>query len=324
MIGKSKQKIIRLSKSCLSIKEKKSVKKILDEEFLGMGPEVQKFEKELEKFFGRKVVCFNSGTAALQIALQASGIKNNDEVIVPSLTYVATYQAISATGAKPIICDINQHNLQISLDDIKRKISKKTKAIIPVHFSGSVGDLNNIYSFAKKNNLKIIEDAAHAFGTIYKNKKIGSFGQIACFSFDGIKNITSGEGGCLVTNDNKIIKYSKDARLLGVSNESSKRYLGHRSWISDVTQQGWRYHMSDINASIGRVQLSRFKKFSKIRKNLCKLYDDKFKNHSIIKTFKRDYNDEVPHIYVVRIKDLKKRELLRKELLKSGIQTGIN
>ena len=263
MIGKSKQKIIRLSKSCLSIKEKKSVKKILDEEFLGMGPEVQKFEKELEKFFGRKVVCFNSGTAALQIALQASGIKNNDEVIVPSLTYVATYQAISATGAKPIICDINQHNLQISLDDIKRKISKKTKAIIPVHFSGSVGDLNNIYSFAKKNNLKIIEDAAHAFGTIYKNKKIGSFGQIACFSFDGIKNITSGEGGCLVTNDNKIIKYSKDARLLGVSNESSKRYLGHRSWINDVKIQGWRYHMSDMNAGIGRAQLERFKFISK-------------------------------------------------------------
>ena len=321
MTGK---RIIRLSKSCLSKKEKTNVKKILDKEFLGMGPEVKKFEEELSKFFNRGVVCFNSGTAALQVALQALGIKRGDEVLVPSLTYVASYQAISATGAKPVICDINLDDLQISLNNLSKKISKKTKAIMPVHFSGSVGKLNQLYIFAKKNKIRIIEDAAHAFGTKYKNKRIGSFGDVACFSFDGIKNITSGEGGCLVTKDKKILKLSKDIRLLGVSDESSKRYLGHRSWINDVKIQGWRYHMSDMNAGIGRAQLERFKFISQRRKNLCKFYDKKFSNHTEIKTFKRDYNQEVPHIYVVRIKNLKNRDLLREELLKSGIQTGIH
>tara|TARA_B100000965_G_C19576998_1_gene751761 strand:+ start:280 stop:1419 length:1140 start_codon:yes stop_codon:yes gene_type:complete len=317
-------KIIRLSKSCLSSKEKRLVKEILDKEFLGMGPEVKYFENELKSFFNREVVCFNSGTAALQVALQSIGIKANDEVLVPSITYVASFQAISATGARPIICDIDTNTLQISIKSIKKNFSKKTKVIMPVHFSGAVGNFNEIISFAKKKNIRIIEDAAHAFGTKFKKRKIGSFGDITCFSFDGIKNITSGEGGCLVTNDKKVIKLARDIRLLGVSNDSNKRYLGHRSWISDVKIQGWRYHMSDINAAIGRAQLSRFNYFSKTRRELCKFYDKQFLNQHLIQTFKRNYNEEVPHIYVIRIPNLKKRDLLRKKLQKFGIQTGIH
>ena len=260
----------------------------------------------------------------MQIALQASGIGANDEVLVPSITYVASYQAISATGAKPISCDIDLKNMQVSLIDLKKKVTKKTKAIMPVHFAGSASQINETYKFAKKNNLRVIEDAAHAFGTKINGRKIGSFGDITCFSFDGIKNITSGEGGCLVTSDKKVLALAKDLRLLGIENESDKRYAGHRSWISDVKQQGWRYHMSDINASIGRVQLKRFGDLSKLRKKICKLYDTKFKNHNFIKLFKRNYKEEVPHIYVVRILKLKKREYLRKLLLKKGIQTIIH
>ena len=289
-----------------------------------MGNEVKKFETELRNFFKREVVCFNSGTAALQVALQACDIGENDDVLVPSITYVASYQAISATGAKPIACDIDDDNLQLSLKDLEKKITKKTKAIMPVHFSGSVGKIREIYKFAKQNKLRVIEDAAHAFGSKIYNRKIGSFGDIVCFSFDGIKNITSGEGGCLVTNDKKVLNMSKDIRLLGVTNESTKRYSGHRSWISDVKYQGWRYHMSDINASIGRSQLKRFKYLSKRRRLLCKFYDEKFKNHKFIKFFKRDYSQEVPHIYVIKIPRLKNRELFRKKLSQKGIQTGIH
>ncbi len=319
-----KKRIIRLSKSCLTQKEKSFVKKILDKEFLGMGPEVKNFENELKVFFKRDVVCFNSGTAALQVALQSIGIKPNDEVLVPSITYIASFQAISASGAKPIMCDIDPNTLQICLNSIKKNITKKTKAIMPVHYSGSVGKLTELISLAKKKKLRIVEDAAHAFGTKFKNKLIGSFGDITCFSFDGIKNITSGEGGCLVTNDRKVINLAKDIRLLGVSNESNKRYLGHRSWINDVRIQGWRYHMSDINAAIGRAQLKKFNFFSKRRRELCKLYDKQFLSINRVKTFKRNFKEEVPHIYVVRIKNLKKRELLRKKLQAFGIQTGIH
>ena len=187
-----------------------------------MGPEVKKFESELEKFFERKVICVNSGTAALHLALQACGIKNGDEVLVPAITYVATYQAVAATGAKPILCDVNLNDLCISEKSIIRNISKKTKAIIPVHFSGHPCNLDKIFSIGKKYNLNIIEDSAHAFGSYYKNKLLGSFGDISCFSFDGIKNITSGEGGCIVLRNKKLIKKISDARLLGVCGDSKK------------------------------------------------------------------------------------------------------
>ncbi len=317
-------KVIRLSKSCISKKEKNAVIKVLNKGFLGMGPVVKKFEAKLSKFFSRKVVCLNSGTAALHVALQASGISKNDEVIVPSLTYVASYQAISATGAKPVACDIDLENLHMCPHDLKKKITKKTKAIMPVHLTGSADNLDKIYLIAKKYKLRIIEDAAHAFGTIYKKRKIGSFGDISCFSFDGIKNITSGEGGCIVTNDKRVFNRSRDIRLLGITNDSEKRYLGHRSWISDVKDQGWRYHMSDINASIGLAQLQKYNLLSKKRKKICKIYDKEFKDNKYIKIFKKNYKDISPHIYIVRIVNLKKRDLLRKKLSLKGIQTGIH
>jgi len=315
--------MIRLSKSCLSNKEITYVNKVLKKEFLGMGAEVKKFENELKIFFKRPTLCVNSGTAALHLALQACSIKKGDEVLVPAITYLATFQAITATGAKPILCDVDTKDLNISIDSVKKNYSKKTKAIIPVHFMGHPCDLSSIYKFAKKKRIRIIEDSAHAFGTIYGKKKIGSIGDINCFSFDGIKNITSGEGGCVVTNDKKVLKKISDSRLLGVIGESKKRYKNKRSWKFQVKEQGWRYHMSDINAAIGRAQLERFKEFSKKRRKLCNyynkvlsLYDDKFQ------IIKRDFSKEVPHIYCVIIKRLKKRDQLIKQMLKKQIQLG--
>ena len=317
--------MIKVSKSCLSNIELSNVRKVLKKEYLGMGPEVKMFEDELQSFFGRQVVCVNSGTAALHLALQACSISYGDEVLVPAITYVATYQAISATGAIPVMCDVNYNDLNISLDSAQKRITKKTKAIIPVHFSGHPCNLEKIFKFAKVNKIRVIEDSAHAFGSYYKGKKIGSFGDISCFSFDGIKNITSGEGGCVVSSNEEIIKKIKDARLLGVVNDSIKRYNKERSWNFNVVGQGWRYHMSDINAAIGRAQLSRFKKLSITRQEICKTYDKIFLRHSSnIVTFNRDFDQEVPHIYCVIIRNLKNREKLRKSLLKKDIQTGVH
>jgi dTDP-4-amino-4,6-dideoxygalactose transaminase len=318
--------MIKVSKSCLSNIELNNVKKVLKKEYLGMGPEVKKFEEELKFFFnGRNVVCVNSGTAALHLALQACSISHGDEVLVPAITYVATFQAISATGAKPILCDINLNDLNISLASAKKRITKKTKAIVPVHFSGHPCDLDKIYKFAKLNKLRVIEDAAHAFGSYYKNKKIGSFGDVSCFSFDGIKNITAGEGGCIVSNDKKLIKKVSDSRLLGVINDSQNRYKNQRSWNFNVSEQGWRYHMSDINAAIGRAQLARFKNLSNLRKNICMAYDNIFLNYcDDVSIFKRNYKREVPHIYCILIKNLKKRDKLRQSLVKMKIQTGVH
>ena len=321
--GKDKN-FIRLSKCSLSSLEKKAVLKVLNKEFLGMGEEVSIFENKLTKFFGRKSVCLVNGTAALQLALQAIGIKSGDEVLVPSLTYVSNFQSITANNAKPIPCDIYPDSLLIDLSDAEKKLTKNTKAIMPVHYAGGVGNLNDIYKFAKKNNLRVIEDASHAFGSKYKNKLIGSQGDIVCFSFDGIKNITSGEGGCLVTNDTKILNTVEDIRLLGVNNDSQNRVINKRSWTFDVFEQGWRYHMSNIMAAIGIVQLNRFSFLSKKRQSLAMHYDKKLSGYQVIQIFKQDYTKVVPHIYPIRIINLTKRKKLQNILSNKGIQTGVH
>lgn len=316
--------VIRLSKSCISEAEKAAVSGVLDREFLGMGAEVREFENLLTNYFGRECNCVVNGTAAIQLALQSCGIGNGDEVLIPSLTYVASFQAVSATGAIPIACDINQDSLILDWKDAQKKITKKTKAIIPVHYTGGVGDLKGIYNFASENNLRVIEDAAHAFGTIYEGALIGSFGDIVCFSFDGIKNITSGEGGCIISNDEVVNSKIKDLRLLGVHNDTEKRYSGQRSWEFDVTMQGWRYHMSNVMAAIGIEQFKRKEYFFNQRRLLAKKYDSIFDKSEKVLTLDRDYDSVVPHIYVVILPLMTDRVVFQAKLLELGIQTGIH
>jgi dTDP-4-amino-4,6-dideoxygalactose transaminase len=316
--------LIRLSKSSLSELEKKAVMGVLDREFLGMGAEVIAFEAALTEYFGRPAVCVVNGTAALHLALQSCGVGYEDEVLVPSLTYIASFQAISATGATPVACDIDPVDCLIDLHDAEKRLTSKTKAIMPVHYSGGVGELDDLYAFAQKHNLRVIEDAAHAFGTVYNNKRIGSFGDIACFSFDGIKNLTSGEGGCVVCDDAEVLQKVRDARLLGVENDTAKRSSGDRSWVFDVSAQGWRYHMSNMMAAIGIVQLERFNDFSLRRRRLAQLYDEKLSKFENLVIIARDYDVVVPHIYVVRIINGFDRGEVRQLLLKDHIQTGIH
>ena len=317
-------KIIRLSKSVIGEEEKTAVIKVLEKEFLGMGEEVDIFEKKLSEVFKRSTVCVSSGTSAIQLSLEACNIGKGDEVLVPSLTYVATFQAIKATGAIPIPCDVNEDDLLIDIKDASLKITNKTKAIIPVHYTGGVGNLNGLYAFAQKNKIRVIEDAAHAFGTIYNSNLIGSIGDIVCFSFDGIKNITSGEGGCIVSNDKKIIQRVQNSRLLGVENDSQSRYKNSRSWDFNVSRQGWRYHMSNIMAAIGIEQLKKRELFFSKRKLLAFKYDQLFEKVKGISILRRDYDNVVPHIYVLRINNLVDRDSLKEDLLKRGIQIGIH
>jgi dTDP-4-amino-4,6-dideoxygalactose transaminase len=315
--------MIRLSKSSISEAEKKAVMLVLDKEYLGMGQEVHKFEEKLTDFFERPVVCVANGTSALHLSCQALGIGAGDEVLVQSLTYIASFQAISATGATPIACDINPSTLTINLEDARKRITSKTKAIMPVHYAGGVGDLDSIYDFAHTNGLRVIEDAAHAFGSFYKGKHVGGFGDIACFSFDGIKNITSGEGGCIVSDDIEFIEKIKDARLLGVEKDSEKRFQNNRSWEFDVTLQGWRYHMSNIMAAIGIEQLKKFPKMAKKRQELAKKYELMLRGNPDIELLKHNYDEVVPHIYVIKCNP-QRRDLMRSNLFSKNIQTGIH
>jgi len=319
--------MIRLSKSSISEREISAVATVLKEEFLGLGPHVQALEKDLNAFFGGNVsaICVNTGTSALQLALQDIGIKSGDEVLVPTLTYVASFQAISATGAIPVACDVNEADGLLDLQDAERRVTKKCKAIMPVHYASNLGNLEAIYAFAAKHHLRVVEDAAHTFGSSYKNKLVGSFGDVVCFSFDGIKNITCGEGGAVVSKDQAVIQAVKDLRLLGVMNDSDKRYARTRSWDFDVIDQGWRYHMSDIMAAIGRVQLSRFPdEFKPKRMLFAKMYREMLANIPGIKLFNTDVDSEVvPHIMPIRVLN-GARDGLREHCIAQGIQIGVH
>ena len=316
---------IRLSKSVVGVAEKEALDRVIDESYLGMGRFVEEFEARLKDYLGLyHVVCVNSGTAALHLALMSLGLKVGSEVLVQSLTYIASFQAITAAGLKPVACEVVPSSCTIDIKDAEKKITDRTKVIMPVHYASRVGNLDEIYEFAQKYNLRIIEDAAHAFGTTYKGKKIGSFGDIVCFSFDGIKNITSGEGGAVVTNDDMVAQFIMDTRLLGVQRDTEKRYAGQRSWEFDVTHQGYRYHMSNLFAAIGMVQLERFEKeFKPVRQSLARRYHEALKDIKDIVLFPDDYNTIVPHLYPIRVLN-GKRDGLRQYLLDNNIECGIH
>jgi dTDP-4-amino-4,6-dideoxygalactose transaminase len=320
--------MIRLSKSIIGDKEAAEVKRILlDDGYLGMGVEVGKFESDIANYLGvspDNVVCVNTGTSALHLTVEAL-VEKGDEILVPSFTFLSSFQAISAAGAIPVSCDVYEDTLSIDLEDAKKRVTNKTKAIMVVHYASNVANIEKLYEFAKQNNLRVIEDAAHAFGCSYKDKKVGTFGDVICFSFDGIKNITSGEGGAIVTSDPKVLSIVKDARLLAIEKDSDKRYAGQRSWDFDVTRQGYRYHMSNIFAAIGRVQLVRLDiEFGPKRIELLKLYKELLFNNSSI-VFQKNQKDSyiIPHIVSIRILN-GKRDGLKEELEKNNIPTGIH
>lgn len=320
------KKVIRLSKSCLSDEEKKAVLKVLDNEFLGMGNDVKLFEEELAQFFGisaENVVCTNTGTAALHLALASMDIGLGDEVLVPSLTYLASFQAISATGAIPVACDINEATLFIDINDARKRLTSKTKAIMPVHYASSPLGMEEVYNFAKANDLRVVEDAAHSFGSYLKGKKVGSFGDTLCFSFDGIKNITSGEGGAIVSFDESVLKRSKDGRLLSVEDDSAKRAKNERTWKPIVKYQGFRYHMSNVMAAIGLAQLRRFKDLSEKRQMLVQRYLHNLIDESRVKVLDLGFSEIVSHIFVVKILG-GKREYVFNGLVANKIQCGLH
>lgn len=305
---------IQVSGSDLGSAELAALARVFEVGYLGMGAEVAEFEGELEAFFARPAACVATGTAALQLAIQACGIGAGDEIIVPSFTYVASYQAISATGATPVSADIDPVTLTVDPDDVRARVTSRTRAIMPVHYASGVADMQALNVIAADHGLRVIEDAAHAFGTRTATGMVGSFGDVACFSFDPIKNITAGEGGCVVTADTKLLERVRDARLLGVVGDSRARASHMRLYQYDVEAQGWRYHMSNIMAGIGRVQLARFAEFTQTRRTLARRYQEALSEVRGIELIPLDYDDVVPHIFVIRLADRSTRDELRLRL----------
>ena len=285
--------------------EEKAACDTIHSKWISMGPKTIEFENNFKKLIGaRYSVALTNCTVALHLAMDILGIGEGDEVICPSLTFVATVNAIRYVNAKPVFCDIiGYDNLTIDPDHITRLITKRTKAIIVMHYGGFPCEMGLIMQIAQNYGLKVIEDASHSPLSVYREKKLGTIGDIGCFSFFANKNISTGEGGMLVTNNSDYYDKAILLRSHGMTSLSYERSKGH-STSYDVVALGYNYRMDDIRAAIGLVQLNKIRKDLDIRQNLRKLYISNLTHiHSIIIPFK-DHNDFCSnYIFPIILKD---------------------
>lgn len=297
--------------------------------WLGTGPKVARFEKMVSEYVGAKyALALNSCTAGLHLSLLTCGIGAGDEVITTPMTFAATANVIEHVGAKPVFVDIELPSMNIDPKEIERKITKKTRAIIPVHMAGRPCKMDEIMKIARKFNLKVIEDAAHAFGAEYKGKKIGTVGDLTAFSFYVTKNLVTGEGGMVTTKNKEYADFIKVNALHGMSKDAWKRYSdeGFKHYL--VTHPGYKYNMMDLQAAIGIHQLKRFNENQKRRKEIWTEYNKAFKNLPL--EIPSDPDPETVHGYhlytiLVNVDKLKvDREIIQNALHAENIGLGIH
>jgi len=257
--------------------EIRSVVETLESGWLTTGRKVKSFEDDFARYVGSKhAVAVNSGTAALHLALDAIGIREGDEVIVPAMTFAATAEVVLYFKAQPILVDCQRDTLNLDPTQIDAAITSKTKAIIPVHFGGQPCEMDQILDIAKKHNLRVIEDAAHALPAIHNGHKVGGIGDITCFSFYATKTITTGEGGMATTENSEWAERMRMMSLHGISHDAWKRYTKEGSWYYEILYPGFKYNLTDIAAAIGIEQLKKCNEFWEARQRIAMNYAKAF------------------------------------------------
>jgi dTDP-4-amino-4,6-dideoxygalactose transaminase len=307
-------------------RERKIVNQVIQNRWLTMGEMVRKLEKNFATFLGVKhAFGVSSGTAALHLALRALDIKPDDEVLVPSLSFVASSNAILYAGANPVFVDITSlSDLNLSCDDLEKKITRRTKAIMVVHYGGYLADMGRIRKIAKKHNLFVIEDAAHAIGATFKSKMAGGLGHIGCFSFFSNKNMATGEGGMIVTNHDKFAEKMRLLRSHGMTSMTWDRHRGH-AYSYDVTELGYNYRMTELNAALGIEQLKKLKKSNRTRKSLSRTYAEDLAGTKGLSIPFSDYpRDSASHLFPILLDKNVDRERFMGSLKREKIQTSIH
>ena len=316
---------IPLCKPYINQKEIDSVKKVLQSGWLAHGPKSEQFETLFKNYIGKKYAAsFNSCTSALLTAMLS--LKLRGEVILPSFTFVASANTIVLAGCRPVFADINPNTFNIDPKDIERKITKKTVAIMPVHYAGQICEMDKIMRIAKKYKLAIIEDSAETIGAELNKKKAGSFG-IGCFSFYPTKNITTGEGGMLTFNDDSILPKVNVIKSHGLTKPTFKRMNEIKSWYRDAILPGYNFRMSDINAAIGVEQIKKIEKINYLRRKNAQYLNDKLERFigSKISVPRVDnIKKHVYQMYVIKIKDTSKRDALLNHLRRKGIDASVH
>ena len=304
------------------------IKDSLSTNWITTGPKTKLFEQNFGDYVSSKfAIAVSSCTAGLHLALVAANIGEGDEVITTPYTFASTASVILHVGARPVFVDIEKDGFHIDVKMIEKSITPRTRAIIPVHFAGEPCRMEEIKTIAKKHNLLVIEDAAHAVGAEYKGEKIGSIGDITVFSFYAIKNMTTGEGGMVTTNNESIADKISLLALHGISKDAWKRYTSEGSWYYEILFPGFKYNMTDIQAAIGIHQLRKLNHFIKLREKYAELYNKHFRNipEILIPRFSNDIR-HAWHLYVIRLcgSMINERNSLIKAINAAGIGTSVH
>ena len=315
--------MIQVSKPSVGEEELEAIRRVFATGWLGMGSVVKEFEDRVADLLSaRHVIAVCNGTAALHLAVEALRPAPGAEVIVPSLTYAASIQAILAAGARPVFCEVDPGTLNVDLADVERRFTERTLAVMPVHYRGLACAMDELLALAHARGARVVEDAAHAFASSYRGRFIGGFGDLTCFSFDPIKNVTCGEGGAVTTPDDELAGIIRRKRILGIDKDTWSRYQNRRNWFYEVVEPGWRYHMSNISAAIGLAQLDKMEGQVRRRRAIVGRYEEAFAGLEGFRPFPNDAREMVPFIYMARVPA--RRDALMDHLKEKGVASGIN
>jgi dTDP-4-amino-4,6-dideoxygalactose transaminase len=294
--------------------------------WLGMGSYVGEFEGEIARLLeapDRHVAAVSTGHAALHLALLLAEVGPGDEVITPSFNNVADFQAILATGAEPVLCDVDDRTLCIDVDRVAELVTSNTKAIVATDYACMLCDHAALAELAEHCGVRVVHDAAHSIGSRHEGRPVGSFSDMATFSFDPVKTVTSIDGGALVVRTEEELERVHEMRLIGMGQPASEMYGNRRAWTYDVRGLGFRYHLANLHAAIGTAQLAKLPRIAAARRAACRLYNERFAGLEHVRTPATDFSDVIPFLYYIRVPS-ELRDGLRTHLASAGIDTGIH
>ena len=317
------------NRSLIGQEEIVAVVEVLRGGWLTTGARTREFEAAFARYVGAgNTVALNSCTAALHLALVATGIREGDEVILPTMTFAASGEVIFYLGARPVLVDCLPNSFQLDPEQVERKITSRTRAILPVHFAGAPCDLDPICDLARRHNLKVIEDAAHALPTRYKGRMVGTFGDITCFSFYATKTLTTGEGGMVATENPDYTENIRRLSLHGISKDAWKRYSAEGSWRYDILEVGYKYNMTDLQAALGLTQLAKCDSMLARRAYIANCYNHLLESLDGFTTLPAPADIEHAwHLYIVQVSHEAltiNRDRVVEELKNRGIGTSVH
>lgn len=299
-----KSKHVPFHRAPVGEEEVQAVSEVIRSGWMTMGPKTFEFEKQFANYVGAQhAIAVATGTAALHLSLEAAGIRTGDEVLLPTTTFTATGEAVSYLGARPVLVDIDPATMNIDPEDAEKRITRRTKAIIPVHMGGQPCEMDEIQLLAQKHGLRVIEDAAHALPSEYHGKRVGQISEFTCFSFYATKTLTTGEGGMVTTDNPSAADRIRLMRLHGIERDAWKRYRQDGAWLYEVLEAGFKYNLTDLQSAIGLVQLAKCDAMTQARRSIADRYTAAFSRFEELITPQVGLDRTTSwHLYVLRIR----------------------